>query len=485
MLASFRSRLALTNLIVTLAALGLLTFVFAAVLREHSEEVSVSDVNHAADALRGDINAEVHLVNTGHVKKADALFTYLKRDSAALGKRIIVYSTAQQCAFDSQNYPVANGTIIGSSGGCTQQPSYADWLLAPVSQGSSLSRFVRVQGHEYFLTQRATIPVCSRHCRGQEAFVLVTDANAVIPGWGAVAPAFLLAAAAGALVFVLMALYFAYGVSGPIEKVRQAAVAMATGDYSQRVNVSAGGEIGQLAEAFNYMAEQVSASHQLLKDFVGNVSHDLRTPITIISGYAGTIVDGTASGEPEIRDVAGVIQQESQRMLSLVNDLLQLTQLESGLRKFDVYPISVPALVQETVKRTVAANGARDIQVQVPTTLPHAKADGEFIERVLMNLLNNAVAYTPHDASISVTAEVDGDWIMIAVDDTGPGIPPNDQSRIFERFYRGDKARSREMGHSGLGLPIVKEIVEAHGGRAWVESELGKGSSFRFTIPKA
>jgi signal transduction histidine kinase len=232
------------------------------------------------------------------------------------------------------------------------------------------------------------------------------------------------------------------------------------------------------------MATQVQASHQLLKDFVANVSHDLRTPLTLISGYAGTVLDGTARTREEVVESVEVIAAEARRMQRLVDDLLQLTRLESGLRRFEPGRLDMHELIERTVRRVAAARNGRVVNNLVPPDLPPAYVDEELIERALMNLIDNALTHTPNGGPVSVEAVSRGRWIEVSVRDSGVGIPAADVDRVFERFYRGDRGRSRNDGHSGLGLPIVKEIVEAHGGAVAVESREGVGSTFRFTVPK-
>jgi two-component system sensor histidine kinase ResE len=226
----------------------------------------------------------------------------------------------------------------------------------------------------------------------------------------------------------------------------------------------------------------------VLRDFVANVSHDLRTPLTLIAGFSQALVDGTARTE-EVEQSAQVIHEEAGKMQRMVDDLLQLTRLESGLQAFRRQPVDVRPLVQHLVDRTIRASAGRPVARivnDVPMRIPPIEADSEQIERALQNLINNALQYTPPSGVVRVSARSIGrGWVEMAVADTGMGIAPEDVSRIFERFYRTDRSRERVHGHSGLGLAIVREIVEGHGGRIEVESEVGRGTTFRFTVPQA
>jgi two-component system phosphate regulon sensor histidine kinase PhoR len=263
---------------------------------------------------------------------------------------------------------------------------------------------------------------------------------------------------------------------------------MARGNYGVRVKIPGKGEITRLAGSFNTMAEQVQRSNQVLRDFVANVSHDLRTPLTMVSGFSQALLDGTA-GDSEVESSAEIIHEEAGKMQQLVEDLLQLTRLESGLLTLDRQPLEVQSFVQRLLDRAQRMAGDRPIpqlENEVPPHLPRIQVDPMRFERALRNLLDNAMQYTPPDGTVRVSARRAGrDQIEIAVTDTGVGIAPEHLPRIFERFYRTDKSRDRGQGHSGLGLAIVREIVEAHGGRVSAESTPGQGTVFRLTVPVA
>jgi two-component system sensor histidine kinase ResE len=263
---------------------------------------------------------------------------------------------------------------------------------------------------------------------------------------------------------------------------------MAEGHYDVRVPARGEGEIALLASRFNDMAEKVQESNRVLRDFVANVSHDLRTPLTMIAGFSQALLDGTA-GPDEVLGSAEVIHEEAVKMQRLVEDLLQLTRLESGLLQQERHPLEVRPFTQRLIDRIERTRGEREIahlQNLVPDTTPPIEVDETQIERALRNLLDNALQYTPADGTVTVHASPIGSgWVEIRVSDTGSGIPPQDLARVFERFYRSDKSRERVRGNSGLGLAIVREIIEGHGGHVRVQSEVGKGTTFLFTVPQA
>lgn len=479
MFGSLRSRIAISNLIITLFGLLALMFVFFQLLQQQAVSVERGDVSRQADFLKHDLSQQLALSLSSQFPPAQT-YAYISHDSRLLSKRIVYLSNSGACAFDSAVYQ--------RSGQRKKPPntrpcgvSSAGWAIAKVGTPGVTSKLVKRGGKTYLVYQEAL----SHKRLRLGAVVLVTKVSDITPQTATLVQAFVYAMLTAAIVWLLIGLYFAYTVSRPLVRITQAARAMAGGDYDQVVSVPQGGEIGELARSFNYMVTQVRASNQLLKDFVANVSHDLRTPLTLISGYAGSVLDGTARNEAEVIEAVDVIAGEATRMQRLVDDLLQLTRLESGLRKFDQRPLAMREVVERTIRRVTAARPGRTVANNVAADLPLAYADEELIERVLMNLLSNALEHTPPEGSVSVTGSARRGWVEISVIDTGSGIAEQDQSRVFERFYRADRGRSRDSGHSGLGLPIVKEIVEAHGGALQLRSVPGRGSTFIFTIPRA
>jgi len=222
------------------------------------------------------------------------------------------------------------------------------------------------------------------------------------------------------------------------------------------------------------------------QDFVANVSHELRTPLTAIKGYVEALRDGGLQDPAQAKQFLRVIQLHSERMDKIVSDLLLLSEMESPDRVLQKESLNLPEVIQTAVEAVGSMAEGKRQKIRVPTAegLILIRADGQKIHQVLINLLHNAISYTPEDGSITVEATPVPDGVEVYVTDNGIGIPPEDLSRIFERFYRVDKGRSRELGGTGLGLSIVKHIVEAHGGHVRVESKPGKGSRFTFFLPR-
>jgi len=221
------------------------------------------------------------------------------------------------------------------------------------------------------------------------------------------------------------------------------------------------------------------------RDFVANVSHEFRTPLTAIQGFSETLLAG-AINDPENRvKFLEIIQEHSRRLARLTEDLLMLSKMDADRLDLEIRRLSVSQFVESCVEsaRRPAAEKDLRMSVNLQDRLPDIAADRRRLAEVLQNLLDNAIQYTPSGGQIMVSASAENDEVTITVSDTGIGIPQVDQPRIFERFYRVDVARSREVGGTGLGLSIAKHLVEAHGGRIWVESEIGQGSQFHFTVP--
>jgi two-component system phosphate regulon sensor histidine kinase PhoR len=220
------------------------------------------------------------------------------------------------------------------------------------------------------------------------------------------------------------------------------------------------------------------------RDFVANVSHEFKTPLTAIQGFAETLLGGALDDKANRMRFMEIIREHAQRLARLTDDLLKLSRIEAGRLELEWRPVSVAALVNgcvETARLKAESKGLR-IRVEVPAGLPAVRGDAVQLGEVLQNLVDNALQYTPPGGRIDVTAYSNGQEVIFTVADTGIGIPETDLERIFERFYRVDTARSHEAGGTGLGLSIARHIVDAHGGRIWVESAVGQGSRFRFSI---
>ena len=231
---------------------------------------------------------------------------------------------------------------------------------------------------------------------------------------------------------------------------------------------------------------RIEQAEKSRRDFIANVSHELRTPLTSIQGYVETLVEDIKPNPETMREFLGIIHKNATRMNRLTEDLLALASVESPDYKLVAQPARACALVQDAIESLGGIVVDSEVELEsagAPDTL--VMADPDAMNQVFGNLIENAVKYGKENKRIVVGAKLLEDEVEFFVQDFGPGIPSEHLDRIFERFYRVDKARSRESGGTGLGLAIVKHIVEAHGGRIWAESELGAGAAFHFTLPLA
>jgi signal transduction histidine kinase len=267
---------------------------------------------------------------------------------------------------------------------------------------------------------------------------------------------------------------------------------MGGGDLQTRVTVASGDELQDLAGAFNSMAARLEEASNARRDMeearrhlIGAVSHDLRTPLATMRAMIESINDGVVRDQQTIDRYHRTIQGEITYLSRLIDDLFELSQIDSGLLQLRPEPSSVGDLVSDALEALKPQAEQRRLTLcgEVPSQLPSVIMDVPRMQRVLYNLVQNALRHTPADGSVVIRAVDDGDQVQVWVEDTGEGVEAEELPLLFERFYRGSKARSREEAGSGLGLTIAKGIVELHGGRIWAESKQGAGSSFVFTVP--
>lgn len=230
---------------------------------------------------------------------------------------------------------------------------------------------------------------------------------------------------------------------------------------------------------------EIRRLEQLRREFVTNVSHELRTPLTAVKGFAETLLDGAAEDPETLRNFLTIIWRESDRMHRMIGELLDLSKIESGQVKLDFQTISVKEQAEDVLRLIRPTAHERQLTVQLVALQDCAiEADPDRFRQILLNLLTNALTYTPPDGLVELRIECVDGGVWVRVRDTGIGIPKNDLPHLFERFYRVNKDRSRESGGTGLGLAIVKQLVESHHGSIEVESELGKGSQFSVFLPR-
>lgn len=317
---------------------------------------------------------------------------------------------------------------------------------------------------------------------GMDLFVNFREAVREALAWAALA-AFLSA--------VLVSLFVSRQVVAPVREMMLVSQRIAEGHYDERVKVigdpAAGelDELAQLAVSFNQMAARLEQVEAMRRQLIGDVAHELRTPLTAIKGALEALIDGVLPPEaPTFQH----IYREADRLERLVSDLQELSRVEAGAYRLNPRPIAVADLINAVVARLGRQFEEKGVVLEAtpPPALPPVLADEDRIGQVLLNLVGNALQYTPAGGAVHISAHEERKEVYIVIRDTGIGIPAEHLPHIFTRFYRVDKSRSRAGGGSGIGLTIAKHLVEAHGGRIWAESAgPGRGSTFTFTLPIA
>jgi signal transduction histidine kinase len=359
----------------------------------------------------------------------------------------------------------ANGTIVGDS----RKPelrgtNYTDSSKSPLE----LIWDEELVGKAYIISDPAAEPYVAPFLRLS----------------GSINRSLLLGGSVAIAIALLLTFVLSRRMTSPIGALAKAARRLGRGDLSQRVESQGEGEVAGLAEAFNSMAADLEYTEQLRRNMVADVAHELRTPLSNIQGYLEAIGDGMIEADAAVIHSLG---EEASLLSRLVNELQELSLAEAGELKLVYQAEDVGNLVKQAVapwEPQMAAKGI-SLSLDLPDNLPLVNIDWQRVNQVLHNLLENAVAHTAEGGSINVAASAEGKWVEVNVSDTGEGIPAEDLPYIFERFYRVDKSRARATGGSGLGLTIAKRLVEAHGGTITVQSDLGEGSRFSFTLPIA
>ncbi len=292
------------------------------------------------------------------------------------------------------------------------------------------------------------------------------------------------------LVF-LLTLVIIYTISAritrPLKALNNASKAIASGHFDRRVYLQEENEIGELGDSFNKMADSIERLEDMRRDFIANVSHDLRTPMTTISGFVGGILDGTIPPEQE-KTYLTIVMDETKRLSRLVTDLLDISKLEQGKFTVEKRELDINELLRLAIIKSEKRITEKNIRVTVNFQSENQPvlADKDSIQRVLTNLLDNAIKFTEEGGAMDIrTGALENNKVFISIQNSGMGIDKKDLKHIFDRFYKTDKSRSLDKNGTGLGLFIVKNIIDAHGETIWAESEPGVFTRFSFTLTQA
>lgn len=294
--------------------------------------------------------------------------------------------------------------------------------------------------------------------------------------------ALVMASVGAVLASILLGVLLARSLTRTLRELKTATQKVARGDLEQQVPIRSQDELGELADSFNQMSADLVKSRDLRRQMTADIAHELRTPLTVVLGHTEALSDGQLPPDPETFDI---IYDETKRLNRLVDDLRTLSLSDAGELHLNLQLISPGDLLERAAaaRKQEALGSEIQLQVEAVECLPRVNVDADRMTQVLVNLLDNALRYTPAGGKINLIARPVGESVEMVVRDTGPGIAQPDQEHLFERFYRADGSRQREEGGSGLGLAIAKSLVEHQGGQIRVESQPGEGAAFIVELP--
>ncbi len=285
---------------------------------------------------------------------------------------------------------------------------------------------------------------------------------------------------------IIISIIITKSITGPISFLREKTRQVARGDFESNLELSSPPEIEDLEQDFNLMCNKLKEMDKIKSDFFSLMAHELRTPIASIKEGTNLLLKGIGEDSKEKREmILTIIAEESNRLIALVNSLLDLSKMEAGMMVLNFEVLDIRPLIDKAISgmEPLAIAKRVSIKVEIPQDLPHIRIDGERILQSLRNLIENAVKFTPEGGQVIISARPLEKMVSVSVADTGPGIPPRDLNVIFDKFKQATITSYSKIKGTGLGLAIVKHIINAHGGKVWVESELGRGSTFIFLLP--
>jgi len=293
------------------------------------------------------------------------------------------------------------------------------------------------------------------------------------------------AIALGLLGAIIIALVLSRYLTKPIRELNNAAKRIAEGNFADRVSVLSNDELGQLGSTFNHMAQRLDDYERMRREFIANVSHELKSPLTSIQGFTDALIDQKSRNPEERHNYLAIIRQETSRIIKLVDELLDISRFDAQRVQLDMDYFPMESVIRRAMSTLKPQLQNKDLSYKtvMADDLPQCFGDEDRIEQVVHNLLENAICYSPPGGEVVISAQTKESEVLVEVIDSGPGIPSEELDKVWERFYRIDKARSRHKGGTGLGLAIVREIIKKHGGKVMVKSLPGEETVFGFTIP--
>ncbi|HKW71373.1 MAG TPA: HAMP domain-containing sensor histidine kinase [Candidatus Dormibacteraeota bacterium] len=391
------------------------------------------------------------------------------------GYRLILLDSERRIVYDSSS---DGPSVIG--------------LQIPIVRSARVSNVYEARtslGGDAYLASAINISAASK--RGDPvgaAWVVLGEPQSSIAtaAAGDLATRLLEAGGAALIVAMLMTLLVSQSVTRPVSQLAAAAEDIAAGNYSRRVSIKGQDEIGMLGSAFNRMAEAVERARKVQRDFLANVSHELKTPLTSLIGFSQALVDGSLLSDTERTRAATIVHEESERVLRMAQELLDLARVEAGSISMHITSVDLGGQLEQELEMVRPRAGARKLalKLNVPDDIPPVAADPERLHQILDNLLDNAVKYAPEESAITAMARLSGGAVeTVVANPAGPHRP--DPDRMFDRFYRSDPSRSAAAGGVGLGLSISRELASAMKGRLWADFDDAGNLRLHLTLPAA
>lgn len=471
---SLRTKLIGVMVLVILLSLGLAGTSFIYQIRGYQRQMKF---NQLAD-LAIPLSIQVRILESAGTSQSD-IAAFLDEQAAAMGMRILLLDRQGQVLEDTTDDLTGRQIRLNLAGATHRGPDALVGTYREVD-GSAFYFVVGPQRPQRVFGREGR----TRFADWDEGYIvaLAVPEQSLAEDWLDLAPSLGVAGFIALVLSVGVALVIAGSVARPVVAMTRAAEEMARGNYDQEIPVHGSDEIARLALSFNTMAREIGNSQRLLREFLANASHELKTPLTSIQGFAQAMTDGTLRNTDDYTTAGQVIYEESNRMRRLVDDLLYLSRLEAGQVELDLKEFDLGALLlaqSRRLERQVELAGVR-LRMEVPDTLAIV-GDERRVEQVVTNLLDNALRFTPPGGTITLEVPARSQAIRIRVHNTGSFISSIELPRVFERFYQADPSRAGEG--TGLGLAIVREIVVAHGGTVEAHSHPEAGTEFVVNLP--
>lgn len=463
---NLRSRLILSYIVVITICLGLVALVFAVAARSYSDRVTIERLRE----ISVPIYVEARSLSAAQPTIRDvweSLEAQATESNVAillLGKegRVLRAASPFRTQIEQLEVPDTVLTATETTSGAWKAPSGQTFVFVS------------------YPTQ--TLGLSSGGGTTVYHILIATPRRGVLATWGLLLRPLAWAGLVAFVVSLVLAAAIGRSFYRPVQRVTEAAQQIADGTYDLQVPVEGPPELKRMAKAFNTMASQVRVSQQRLRDFVADVSHELKSPLTSINGFAQALLDGTAADESTRVRAAEIIRDQSRRVASQVDELLDLSRIQAGRVSFSMETVDVGDVVNRAVE--VFGFRADECGMAIARAVQpglRVRGDSDRLEQVVSNLLDNALKHAPQGSTVGLSASQDGTWIEVSVTDEGPGIPEDKIEHVFERFYQGTGVRTG----AGLGLAIAREIVVAHGGSISVANARGSGAVFTVRLPAA